>query len=44
VKLQSLSLLSALGGSIEVPTIEKKMVSINIPQGMQSGHKLRVKG
>ncbi|MAV82444.1 MAG: molecular chaperone DnaJ [Pelagibacteraceae bacterium] len=35
---------AALGGSIEVPTIEKKMVSINIPQGMQSGHKLRVKG
>ena len=35
---------AALGGSIEIPTIEKKMVSINIPQGMQSGHKLRVKG
>ena len=35
---------AALGGSIEVPTIEKKMVSINIPHGMQSGHKLRVKG
>lgn len=35
---------AALGGNIEVPTIEKKMVSISIPKGMQSGHKLRVKG
>ena len=35
---------AALGGSIEVPTIEKKMVSVTIPKGMQSGHKLRIKG
>ena len=34
---------AALGGKIEVPTIEKKMVNISIPKGMQSGHKLRIK-
>ena len=34
---------AALGGKIEVPTIEKKMVNVSIPKGMQSGHKLRIK-
>jgi molecular chaperone DnaJ len=34
---------AALGGKIEVPTIERKMVNISIPKGMQSGHKLRIK-
>ena len=34
---------ATLGGKIEVPTIERKMVNISIPKGMQSGHKLRVK-
>ena len=33
-----------MGGNIEVPTIEKKMVNVSIPKGMQSGHKLRIKG
>jgi molecular chaperone DnaJ len=35
---------ATLGGNIEVPTIEKKMVNVSIPKGMQSGHKLRIKG
>ena len=34
---------ATLGGKIEVPTIDRKMVNISIPKGMQSGHKLRVK-
>ena len=32
-----------LGGSIEVPTIDNKLVNIKIPEGMQSGHKLRLR-
>jgi molecular chaperone DnaJ len=35
---------AALGGTIEVPTIEGGRVRLSIPEGTQSGHKFRVKG
>jgi len=35
---------AALGGSIELPTIEGKRVSITIPSGSQTDDRLRVKG
>ncbi len=34
---------AALGGSIEVPTIEAKRAKVNIPTGAQTGDKLRLK-
>lgn len=35
---------AALGGSIEVPTIDGKKVKITIPEGTQSGHQFRLRG
>jgi len=35
---------AALGGSIEVPTIEGNRVRVNIPEGTQSGQRIRVAG
>ena len=35
---------AALGGSIEVPTIEGGKVKVNIPAGTQSGHQFRLRG
>ncbi len=35
---------AALGGSIEVPTIEGTRAKITIPPGAQSGHQFRLKG
>ncbi len=35
---------AALGGSIEVPTIEGGRVKVNIPAGTQSGHQFRLRG
>lgn len=35
---------AALGGSIEVPTIEGGRVKVNVPQGTQTGHQFRLKG
>jgi molecular chaperone DnaJ len=35
---------AALGGSIEVPTIDGGRAKVNIPAGTQSGHQFRLKG
>ncbi len=35
---------AALGGTIEVPTIEGGRVKVNIPAGTQAGHQFRLKG
>jgi len=35
---------AALGGSIEVPTIDGSRVKVNIPEGTQNGHQFRLKG
>ncbi|MBY0431115.1 MAG: molecular chaperone DnaJ [Rhodospirillales bacterium] len=35
---------AALGGSIEVPTIEGSRAKVSIPAGTQSGHQFRLKG
>jgi molecular chaperone DnaJ len=35
---------AALGGSIEVPTIEGARVKVTIPEGTQSGHQMRLRG
>ena len=35
---------AALGGSIEVPTIEGKRAKVTIPKGAQSGHQFRLRG
>jgi len=35
---------AALGGTIEVPTIEGTRTRINIPEGTQSGQQLRLRG
>ncbi len=35
---------AALGGSVEVPTLEGKMISTTLPRGMQSGDELRLAG
>ena len=35
---------AALGGSIEVPTIEGKRAKVAIPKGAQSGHQFRLRG
>jgi molecular chaperone DnaJ len=35
---------SALGGSIEVPTIDGGRVKVSIPAGTQSGHQFRLRG
>ena len=35
---------AALGGNIEVPTVEGKLTRVSIPAGAQSGKQLRLKG
>ena len=35
---------AALGGHVEVPTLDGKMARINIPSGTQSGHQFRLRG
>ena len=35
---------AALGGSIEVPTIEGKRAKVTIPKGAQAGHQFRLRG
>ena len=35
---------AALGGSIEVPTIDGGRAKVNVPAGTQSGHQFRLKG
>jgi molecular chaperone DnaJ len=35
---------AALGGSIEVPTLDGKMARVSIPAGTQSGHQFRLRG
>jgi molecular chaperone DnaJ len=35
---------AALGGAIEVPTIDGTQVKVTIPEGTQSGHQFRLKG
>jgi molecular chaperone DnaJ len=35
---------AALGGGIEVPTLDGKMARINIPAGAQGGHQFRLRG
>jgi molecular chaperone DnaJ len=35
---------AALGGSIEVPTIDGSRARISIPAGTQSGHQFRLRG
>ena len=35
---------AALGGSIEVPTIDGSRAKINIPAGAQTGHQMRLRG
>ena len=35
---------AALGGSIEVPTIEGKLAKLSIPSGTQSGRQFRLRG
>ncbi len=34
---------AALGGSLDVPTIDGSRVRVTIPEGTQSGHRLRVR-
>ena len=36
--------VASLGGQIEVPTIEGKLVRITIPEGTPTGHQLRLRG
>ncbi len=35
---------AALGGSVEVPTIEGSRVKVSIPEGTQTGHQFRLRG
>ncbi len=35
---------AALGGEVEVPTIEGRKVRVTIPQGCQNGHQFRLRG
>lgn len=35
---------AALGGSIEVPTIDGSRVKVSIPEGTQNGHQMRLRG
>ena len=35
---------AALGGSIEVPTVEGARTKVTVPAGTQSGHRFRLKG
>jgi molecular chaperone DnaJ len=35
---------AALGGAIEVPTVEGTMTRVTVPPGTQSGHRFRLKG
>lgn len=36
--------VASLGGQIEVPTIEGKLVRVTIPEGTPTGHQLRLRG
>ncbi|MEQ8508024.1 MAG: molecular chaperone DnaJ [Rhodospirillaceae bacterium] len=36
--------IAALGGEVEVPTIEGSKVRVSIPQGCQNGHQFRLRG
>jgi molecular chaperone DnaJ len=36
--------VAALGGTIEVPTIDGHRARVNVPGGTQSGHQFRLKG
>lgn len=36
--------IAALGGAVEVPTIEGGRVKVNVPAGTQAGHQFRLKG
>ncbi|MBL96014.1 MAG: Chaperone protein DnaJ [Alphaproteobacteria bacterium MarineAlpha3_Bin5] len=36
--------VAALGGAIEVPTVEGKLARVNIPEGTSTGYQLRLKG
>lgn len=36
--------IAALGGTVEVPTIEGGRVKVNVPSGTQTGHQFRLKG
>ena len=35
---------AAMGGSVEVPTIEGKRAKVTVPKGTQSGHQFRLRG
>ncbi len=35
---------AALGGQVEVPTIDGKRARLQIPEGTQSGHRFRMRG
>jgi molecular chaperone DnaJ len=35
---------AALGGSVEVPTVEGKRAKVTVPKGTQSGHQFRLRG
>ena len=36
--------LAALGGAIEVPTLNGARIKVTIPEGVQTGHQIRLKG
>jgi molecular chaperone DnaJ len=36
--------VAALGGTVEVPTIEGARVKITVPAGTQTGHQMRLRG
>ena len=36
--------IAALGGAIEVPTVEGTRTRVTVPPGTQSGHRFRLKG
>ena len=36
--------LAALGGAIEVPTLGGARAKVSVPEGVQSGHQVRLKG
>ncbi len=40
----ALVLAAALGGAIEVPTVEGKRARVTIPEGTSTGHQFRLKG
>jgi molecular chaperone DnaJ len=35
---------AAMGGAVEVPTIEGKRARVTVPKGTQSGHQFRLRG